>query len=64
VVLRAATSSEHLGRSVICHRKSQEIDMPLFYFDSRTGDAILTDPEGEELPTLAAAREGGANRSS
>jgi hypothetical protein len=38
--------------------------MPLFYFDSRTGDAILTDPEGEELPTLAAAREGGANRSS
>jgi hypothetical protein len=31
--------------------------MPLFHFNSRTGDAILPDPEGEELPTLAAARE-------
>ena len=31
--------------------------MPLFHFNSRTGDAVLADPEGEELPTLAAARE-------
>jgi hypothetical protein len=34
-----------------------EIGMPLFHFNSRTGDAILPDSEGEELPTLAAARE-------
>jgi hypothetical protein len=34
-----------------------EIGMPLFHFNSRTGDAVLPDPEGEELPTLAAARE-------
>ena len=31
--------------------------MPLFHFNSRTGDAVLADLEGEELPTLAAARE-------
>ena len=31
--------------------------MPLFHFNSRTGDVVLPDPEGEELPNLAAARE-------
>jgi hypothetical protein len=31
--------------------------MPLFHFNSRTGDAVLPDLEGEELPTLAVARE-------
>jgi hypothetical protein len=31
--------------------------MPLFHFNSCTGDAILADPEGEELPSLSAARE-------
>ena len=34
-----------------------EIRMSLFHFNSRTGDEILPDPEGEDLPTLAAARE-------
>jgi hypothetical protein len=34
-----------------------ETAMPLFHFNSRTGDAVLSDPEGEELLTLAAARE-------
>ena len=31
--------------------------MPMFHFNSRTGDSVLSDPEGEELPSLAAARE-------
>lgn len=31
--------------------------MPLFHFNSLTGDLFLPDPEGEELPSLAAARE-------
>jgi hypothetical protein len=31
--------------------------MPLFYFNSRSGDMILPDLEGEDLPSLAAARE-------
>jgi hypothetical protein len=29
--------------------------MPLFHFNSRTGDVILPDLEGEDLPDLAAA---------
>jgi hypothetical protein len=31
--------------------------MPVFHFNSLTGDMFLPDPEGEELPNLAAARE-------
>jgi hypothetical protein len=31
--------------------------MPVFHFNSLTGDMFLPDPEGEELPSLAAARE-------
>jgi hypothetical protein len=31
--------------------------MPLFHFNSRTGDVVLPDTEGEELPNVAAARE-------
>jgi hypothetical protein len=31
--------------------------MPLFHFNSRTGDMVLPDPVGEELPNVAAARE-------
>jgi hypothetical protein len=31
--------------------------MPLFHFNSLTGDMFLPDPEGEELPNVAAARE-------
>jgi hypothetical protein len=34
-----------------------EVGMPLFHFNSRTGDIVLADPEGEELPNIAAARE-------
>jgi hypothetical protein len=30
--------------------------MPLFHFNSRTGDVVLPDLEGEDLPDLAAAR--------
>jgi hypothetical protein len=30
--------------------------MPLFHFNSRTGDVILPDIEGEDLPDLASAR--------
>ena len=30
--------------------------MPLFHFNSRTGDVLLPDVEGEDLPDLAAAR--------
>jgi hypothetical protein len=30
--------------------------MPLFHFNSRTGDVVLQDLEGEDLPDLAAAR--------
>jgi hypothetical protein len=30
--------------------------MPLFHFNSRTGDVMLPDLEGEDLPDLAAAR--------
>jgi hypothetical protein len=30
--------------------------MPLFHFNSRTGDEMLPDLEGEDLPDLAAAR--------
>jgi hypothetical protein len=30
--------------------------MPMFHFNSVTGDLFLPDPEGEELPDLAAAR--------
>jgi hypothetical protein len=29
--------------------------MPMFHFNSVTGDMFLPDPEGEELPDLAAA---------
>jgi hypothetical protein len=31
--------------------------MPLFHFNSRTGDVVLPDTEGEELPNVAAARD-------
>jgi hypothetical protein len=31
--------------------------MPLFHFNSRTGDALLPDVEGEELPSVSAACE-------
>jgi hypothetical protein len=31
--------------------------MPLFHFNSRTGDVVLPDIEGEELPNVATARE-------
>ena len=31
--------------------------MPLFHFNSRTGDVVLPDTEGEELPNVAAARQ-------
>ena len=31
--------------------------MPRFHFSSLTGDMFLPDPEGEELPNLAAARD-------
>ena len=31
--------------------------MPLFHFNSRTGDVVLPDAEGEELPNVAAARD-------
>jgi hypothetical protein len=30
--------------------------MPLFHFDSQTGDRMLPDLEGEDLPNVAAAR--------
>jgi len=30
--------------------------MPLFHFNSRTGDTVLPDLEGEDLPNVAAAR--------
>ena len=31
--------------------------MPRFHFNSLTGDMFLPDPEGEELPNLAAAHD-------
>jgi hypothetical protein len=31
--------------------------MPLFHFNSVTGDLFLSDPEGEELPNVDTARE-------
>jgi hypothetical protein len=31
--------------------------MPLFHFNSRPGDMVLPDLEGEELPNVAAACE-------
>lgn len=31
--------------------------MPRFHFNSSTGDMFLPDPEGEELPNLAAASD-------
>ena len=31
--------------------------MPMFHFNSVTGDMFLPDPEGEQLPNLAAARK-------
>jgi Domain of unknown function (DUF6894) len=34
-----------------------ETAMPLFHFNSLTGDLFLPDPEGEELPNLDAARD-------
>lgn len=34
-----------------------EIAMPVFHFNSLTGDMFLPDPEGEELPSVAAARQ-------
>jgi hypothetical protein len=38
-------------------RQVQEIGMPLFHFNSRTGDEVLPDAEGEELPNVSAACE-------
>ena len=32
--------------------------MPMFHFNSRTGDVVLPDTEGEELPNVDAARDG------
>jgi hypothetical protein len=34
----------------------KEAIVPLFHFNSRTGDKLLPDLEGEDLPDLAAAR--------
>jgi hypothetical protein len=31
--------------------------MPLFHFNSRTGDVLLPDVEGEDLPDVATARK-------
>jgi hypothetical protein len=31
--------------------------MPMFHFNSRTGDLLLPDLEGEELPNVTAARK-------
>jgi hypothetical protein len=31
--------------------------MPLFHFNSRIGDEVLPDAEGEELPNVSAACE-------
>jgi hypothetical protein len=31
--------------------------MPMFHFNSLTGDLFLPDPEGEELPNVDSARE-------
>jgi hypothetical protein len=31
--------------------------MPLFHFNSLTGDLFLPDPEGEELPNVDSARK-------
>jgi hypothetical protein len=31
--------------------------MPMFHFNSVTGDLFLPDPEGEELPNVDSARE-------
>jgi hypothetical protein len=33
------------------------MSMPLFYFNSRTGNMILPDLQGEDLPDIAAALE-------
>ena len=34
----------------------KETAMPLFHFNSQTGDRMLPDLEGEDLPDVAAAR--------
>jgi hypothetical protein len=34
-----------------------EADLPLFHFNSLTGDLFLPAPEGEELPNVDSARE-------
>jgi uncharacterized protein DUF6894 len=31
--------------------------MPTFHFNSLTGDLLLPDPDGEELPSIDAARD-------
>ncbi len=31
--------------------------MPMFHFNSLTGDMFLPDPEGEDLPSVAVARD-------
>jgi Domain of unknown function (DUF6894) len=38
-------------------RQQTEAAMPLFHFNSLTGDMFLPDPEGEDLPDVALARE-------
>jgi hypothetical protein len=43
-------------RASICDSKT-EAAMPLFHFNSLTGDMFLPDPEGEDLPNVALARE-------
>jgi hypothetical protein len=38
-------------------RQQTEAAVPLFHFNSLTGDMFLPDPEGEDLPNVALARE-------
>jgi hypothetical protein len=48
---------EHMVRGGFSFESLKEVAMPLFHFNSRTGDLVLPDTEGEELPNVAAARE-------
>jgi len=57
-VLCPGAAREHDDRSgFVALHQVQEIGMPLFHFNSRTGDMVLPDTEGEELPNVAAACE-------
>jgi hypothetical protein len=44
---------EHMVRGGFSFESLKEVAMPLFHFNSRTGDLVLPDTEGE----VAAARE-------